>query len=1217
MVERLPASGPETPSELGSLLQHARTVIGDEAGRDQWSEALMLANAARVQEKMERKNPGDPVTFFDVEGFSADRDRAQAERLLDKTGGDVERLSPADRKELIAAHLSLTFKETLGHAFQKYMDILERYKDLRAAAQEERIPFSADLQKKDAAAVSHLQKVLSVAERRLLLAAKVQGGAAPSAVDEQALRQELATLLSEDTPAGIAMASLLNERYKALLDQAGKNDKLKVAVRSVQEASRHISEANAKVKGALKPEDLARIEEKKEHGAVVILTPREGESPDLLRQAFKDNGLSYEQYLGDAETVRVQQGVIDVSFRERGLDNVERLAALNRDLTGFQQEQFVLATVRHHFDQAYVGNTTKPPREAGEHDLEGLRASLKRTQSASLDTMDQHLSAVDRRVLGIGMLEMTEDMWNKEGRLFLAQLMELVTDIETFLVPHFNTPWPGPLEYLRNTVNLPHDLAKEYFMGQVALLIGWPMGEDGRPVSWNALTPEQKAAMKAKQQSVRDAVQKFRASASLDHLRQSQRLVRTIMDDPAFQSEDLLAAGRVQTDVEVLRNVRIGADDIPRLTANVAAALLAKERPPLSPERTKAVEAQARRIVILRAIEQWREDNKRYNDDYAVLLKDIHNVVNMHVEWEDADVGFARRQWELLLLLVPSYMLGGRGGLARLTSKGTFPLWAPVRRTINGPLSVADRLITGSVGRKVGGGVGQVKSYVRGVLQPGVTAREAAAMSDRLLASVQRRLAENQAAQTAIAKRLNLLRGRQGELYEAAQRGLQMKIQETEANGARLMKELQQLQSSSRLSTEMQGIVTEYFEIEHTGRLSPLAKAERRLAFGARVKEFQKNMTALSPEEYEMLARTTFPSLTDTQLALLKKAHGHAGPLEEKLLFLRGIDPATKAPLLINGAPVNPAEAFTKEGASRALRVGVAGKAEGTAVLDAPAARVLPERAPPVATQSLPKAASEKSGTVVRAAGRGTAETGAEAASGRAARLLGHLGFLWMEYDTLKRTSDILKQTKEAKTFDESATVDAALQFWKTARSKRWFHQPGSVYDSEKKFAQTALNVTGDPQWIPQETLVLEQLKELLMFRTMLTSLELPRDATGVGPALEKERRSLLEEVSSMTTERSKQMPVYRKGAPLLEQAFTKAADGRINVNTSGNFLGFLPTKFRNGPIETMRSAGAEQRSSIKFDAEAEERRFTLLRDRFEAFQRRVREYALQLMRAQ
>ncbi len=158
--------------------------------------------------------------------------------------------------------------------------------------------------------------------------------------------------------------------------------------------------------------------------------------------------------------------------------------------------------------------------------------------------------------------------------------------------------------------------------------------------------------------------------------------------------------------------------------------------------------------------------------------------------------------------------------------------------------------------------------------------------------------------------------------------------------------EAQQVESKALegLRVRLLALSDEYDAIKNARNMDPRLRQMRLAELEERAIRFQEDLARVGGKEYQALARVLFPEASDLQLELLRRAHAHGGPrpasgkwppavLEQKMKILRGIDPATGAPLNINGRPVAAAEAFGDE-AVKALRVGMAGE---TAVLEAPA----------------------------------------------------------------------------------------------------------------------------------------------------------------------------------------------------------------------------------------------------------------------------------------
>ncbi len=256
-------------------------------------------------------------------------------------------------------------------------------------------------------------------------------------------------------------------------------------------------------------------------------------------------------------------------------------------------------------------------------------------------------------------------------------------------------------------------------------------------------------------------------------------------------------------------------------------------------------------------------------------------------------------------------------------------------------------------------------------------------------------------------------------------------------------------------------------------------------------------------------------------------------------------------------------------------------------------------------------------------------------------RFLGHAGFLLMEVATVSEILQSLERTANADLLNERDTLDAVREIWSDAdhgidleRSGDQFWMAG--YNRKYYEALNVIGATGRREWVAQEREIIRQIQRTLDMRLILQSGAVPRAIPPLpaladrtwdpafrmqmeaahtalvreGQQLEQRRTALLASVQQLHDKRMGEFPVYRTDAQLNQQPFTRdRATKKININTSGTTLGFIPVKYKNGPIEQFRKAGLVQREADAFTFDEAQKELKTLDQSLEAFQRDLRAY--------
>ncbi len=666
MVEKQKESNEAAASinDIPSLESKFRSLLGTYVERADWNEDAMRRDIQRIKQKATQStdvdNPTNQLTYLDVLSAESEVDRAQALRVMDAVHGRVDFLHPEQKIQVIRAHVKLTTKELLARGLSKYAELLKQYRDLRGICIAEHVPID---NAKDHAVLNHGKRLFDALRARVQLQLDVEHGkqGAGKEADQKvdAINNEIWELLKEPQRGAkngddamlvfSATLELLQKRYDFLLKQANDGSRDRDDAKAANEAIGRIQKANKKV--LANPKLREQVKEQ-DNGKVMFLVPKDEhdeKSEQELRRIFAEAGEDYDQYKTDMSIFKRAKNSVNEIFKRGGEDVIKRFADLNREMSLFQVYRSQLATIRHHFNQSYELQTTGPLRDKGE-ELEKFEDFLRLQQLDSLGRLNKHLVLVENKVLSVGLMEFSEDIWNKEGRLLFVQFADILTNLETGWLPHFEEKWSGPLDYLRDLVNKPHDAMKQKMMGALPHLLEWPAYEDGpkkgQPKDWSDLTPEDRKRMKDKQKSVREVIETFKKTKVFDRMRESVGAVSSIVNDPDFKADNLLDVGAI--DLREIPQVRI----TPQNRRQEVAKLMAEGK----------TEKRARQLVILRCFQQLEEDTDNYNKEYFTMFKTIHEVVGIHMDWEDAGIEFAKNQrdWAYLALgLLGAGVIGG------------------------------------------------------------------------------------------------------------------------------------------------------------------------------------------------------------------------------------------------------------------------------------------------------------------------------------------------------------------------------------------------------------------------------------------------------------------------------------------------------------------------------------------------------------------------------
>ncbi|MDD5102852.1 MAG: hypothetical protein PHX93_00460 [Candidatus Peribacteraceae bacterium] len=303
---------------------------------------------------------------------------------------------------------------------------------------------------------------------------------------------------------------------------------------------------------------------------------------------------------------------------------------------------------------------------------------------------------------------------------------------------------------------------------------------------------------------------------------------------------------------------------------------------------------------------------------------------------------------------------------------------------------------------------------------------------------------------------------------------------------------------------------------------------------------------------------------------------------------------------------------------------------------------VSPKSAPdPAAFERLSGVVKEAEPPLAKSAVVPEAHAVESVAAKRWSRFFGHAGFLLMEMKAVADAIDVFERTGRAELLDERGTLDAAAEIWRDASRGIALEKSGDQfwmegYNRRYYEALGVIDATGGREWLVQELEVIRELQHALDMILVLRSGEVPVEIPALpartertwpeefwkkmeaerealqeeGGALTERHAALLKSAKNLHATRAAQFPVYQAGSPLVEQPFARdRSTGKININTSGSALGFIPVKFNNGPIKKFRKAGLERREADEFKYQEAQEGMKELQKSLESFQSDVRRY--------
>lgn len=646
-------------TQVTPILEKARKIVGDAATEihedEKWDEKESNRRSALFVEKLNR---GQPVSLMELYDVNSDADRRQVVRFLTQADKQKRELTLEERREVLAAQMRITSRETLSKSLDVYCQLLDLYKGMKERG-------IAVEPAQEAVVFAHLQLVQAAAANRVTVASQIKDHPTErQQLLKQALqydRELVRLLLCQDptlpgaNPQGLLpvhrlMTAALRQEYTSLI---GKYKT--VAGEGFQKAKERADETQRALEHAFPGKDLREV------------TVEEVE-PVLRSVGYT----SLQGYKLDITAIKAKAGIFE-KLREEGRKNVDSLADLNGALGRFQVHRAKLSFVRHHFDQGYAldAEAGPLPGKTPQDTIDDMRAMFESEQSAAIQSVDTHLRMVDEGVLKVGLPEKAETLWNEKGRIFITRMAQRIATLETVLIP--DAPIGHPTFF--------RDAAKGYLMdGGLYDTLGWPRDPvTGQPKEWKDLTASERKELEEKQDGSEKVIQRFREKQSMQKLQTSVGAAKALIARPDLQAENFL--GDEEIDEATLPKDPVTAGNIDQLIGKYTAP-----------------------VVIKMCFMQLQANWETYDSDYRELLQDFHTVVGIHLDVDRYIDDFGHKQlgisMHLLLLALLGIVAGGviaygtyKGGVLALKAggKGMVKLGA-------GGARMTGRVIRGSYG---------------------------------------------------------------------------------------------------------------------------------------------------------------------------------------------------------------------------------------------------------------------------------------------------------------------------------------------------------------------------------------------------------------------------------------------------------------------------------------------------------------------------------------
>ena|GEM_PF-2639938 len=404
-----------------------------------------------------------------------------------------------DRAELITVNQAVTYHEYLPMVAREVTEVMGRYEALRATVDD--VP--ADIIRGETMAAPYLDALDAALRERVAYANVLlaEGRLAEKAGNPQDLKRRLEEYrnsphLNEESKRALAgsaegkwrRGNALNQRIINILAGAEPIEgveeqflpqelylrllmhRYEQLLKLQEQAARdpQLTAARGRWEALVRKNTAAR------EGKGEPLTEEEAREYATLRQRMQDQDL----YTDSLESSRKEIIRMSVEFADA--------------LGHHQMRKLELTDIQHQFGDRFAFEGVRPPP------AESTPANVAKAMAEHMETRRQFhgerlqgfVRVLEEDVLTVGAVEITEDVWNKEGREVLRRFSNAMASLYTLPIPE--------------TLGL-RARVRDSLTGPLQEALGWPAGKE----KWEELTSEEQRVVREKAKSVADAVLNF------------------------------------------------------------------------------------------------------------------------------------------------------------------------------------------------------------------------------------------------------------------------------------------------------------------------------------------------------------------------------------------------------------------------------------------------------------------------------------------------------------------------------------------------------------------------------------------------------------------------------------------------------------------------------------------------------------------------------------
>ncbi len=363
---------------------------------------------------------------------------------------------------------------------------------------------------------------------------------------------------------------------------------------------------------------------------------------ELFKKVYSESGEktnvkpeeAYSVYARHAQSLTDREKGL-AEFKHNGKINVGMLTELQQSMGKYQNERFRLSVLRSRDRKGASGGGDVSMWTSTSAELaQQYERFMFAQQEDSTKRMSKHLDEVEKNVLSIGPAEMMEQNWNENGRMFIGNVANLMTDVQTYMIPNFGSIWGMNLDFGKKM--------KGYLMGDLYVLLGWPKYTEGpNKGEWKEpkdFKPEEKDAMIKKQKSIKTTIEEFLAEGKAER---KPGIFERMKETTALMGDMSSEASKEQMQKWMAKDTG-PIKDAPQL-ANVRIKSVS-EIPAIA-----AANGCTKSQVIAHCCEQISVDTDAYFSAYGKMLKGFHDVIGTHGDWEQELNNLAIKQGEILV----------------------------------------------------------------------------------------------------------------------------------------------------------------------------------------------------------------------------------------------------------------------------------------------------------------------------------------------------------------------------------------------------------------------------------------------------------------------------------------------------------------------------------------------------------------------------------------